>query len=293
MQHPLPPLNALRAFEAAARRLSIMAAAEELHVTPGAVSRQVQMLEETLGRELFIRGHRQISLTPWGMEYYKTISKAMMDIREATARLTMHDGREELKVRAYTTFAMRWLIPRLSSFHESNTGVQVSLMASLDPVDFDKEDIHAAIRLGSGSWPNATSYRLVTNILVPVCSPKLAKSVRKPADLSKQVLLHSIARPDDWAIWLEQGAGIKTVDPHRGMTYQSSAMAYAAALEGQGFAIAQKFLVEDELACGKLATPFHQTVDMGDFTYYLLVPKSRKESKSLALFRKWLLAELA
>src|SRR5690606_302826 len=143
------------------------------------------------------RGHRQISLTPWGQEYYQAVSKALADIRDATARLTIHDDREELKVRAYTTFAMRWLIPRLSGFHESNTGVQVSLMASLDPVDFDKEDIHAAIRLGSGSWPNATSYRLVTNILVPVCSPKLSKSVHTPADLSKQVLLHSIARPED------------------------------------------------------------------------------------------------
>jgi len=287
----LPPLNALRAFEAAARRLSITAAAEELHVTPGAVSRQIRGLEETLGRQLFIRGHRQISLTAAGAEYFKAVAKAVMDLREATARLTVGDGRQKLKVRAYTTFAMRWLIPRLSGFHAANVGVEVLLTASLDPVDFDQEDIDAAIRLGPGTWPNVTAYRLVPNVLVPVCSPGLAKKVRKPADLAGQVLLHSIARPDDWGIWLRQGAGVKAVDPRSGMTYQSSAMAYAAALEGQGFAIAQQFLVEDDLASGKLVAPFRQRVDMGDFTYYLLTPKSRKESKSMAIFRKWLLSE--
>lgn len=287
----LPPLNAIRAFEVVARRLSITIAAEELHVTPGAVSRQIRTLEDALGIALLVRGHRQIALTRAGEEYYRAVTKSMDVLREATVRLTRRTRRTQLKVRAYTTFAMRWLIPRLSSFHAANSGIEVLLTASLDPVDFRREDIDGAIRLGDGKWSGANAHRLVSNILVPVCSPTVAKKVRKPADLQRQVLLHSIARPDDWACWLAAAKVDGEVDARSGMTYQSSAMAYAAALEGQGFAIAQRFLVEDDLGSGKLVAPFRKAVDMGDFTYYLVTPADRTESASMATFRKWLLAQ--
>nr|WP_315594004.1 transcriptional regulator GcvA [uncultured Cupriavidus sp.] len=287
----LPPLNAIRAFEVVARRLSITIAAEELHVTPGAVSRQIRTLEDALGIALLVRGHRQIALTRAGEEYYRAVTKSMDVLREATVRLTRRTRRTQLKVRAYTTFAMRWLIPRLSSFHAANSGIEVLLTASLDPVDFRREDIDGAIRLGDGKWSGANAHRLVSNILVPVCSPTVAKKVRKPADLQRQVLLHSIARPDDWACWLAAAKVDGEVDARSGMTYQSSAMAYAAALEGQGFAIAQRFLVEDDLGSGKLVAPFRKAVDMGDFTYYLVTPADRSESASMATFRKWLLAQ--
>lgn len=288
---PLPPLNAVRAFEAVARRLSITIAATELHVTPGAVSRQIRTLEDALGIQLLVRGHRQITLTRAGEDYYRAVTKAMDGLREATVRLTRRTRRTQLKVRAYTTFAMRWLIPRLSSFHAANAGIEVLLTASLDEVDFRREDIDGAIRLGDGKWSGANAYRLVPNILLPVCSPALAKQVRKPADLQRQVLLHSIARPEDWGFWLASTGADKLVDARSGMTYQSSAMAYMAALEGQGFAIAQRFLVEDDLTSGKLVAPFRQAVDMGDFTYYLLTPADRAESTSMATFRAWLLAQ--
>ncbi|MGO4765664.1 transcriptional regulator GcvA [Cupriavidus sp. 2KB_3] len=287
----LPPLNAVRAFEAVARRLSITIAATELHVTPGAVSRQIRTLEDALGIQLLVRGHRQITLTRAGEDYYRAVTKAMDGLREATVRLTRRTRRTQLKVRAYTTFAMRWLIPRLSSFHAANAGIEVLLTASLDEVDFRREDIDGAIRLGDGKWSGANAYRLVPNILLPVCSPALAKQVRKPADLQRQVLLHSIARPEDWGFWLASTGADKLVDARSGMTYQSSAMAYMAALEGQGFAIAQRFLVEDDLTSGKLVAPFRQAVDMGDFTYYLLTPVDRAESTSMATFRAWLLAQ--
>lgn len=289
----LPPLNALRAFEAVARRLSITVAAAELHVTAGAVSRQVRTLEDALGVQLLVRGHRQITLTRAGEDYYRAVTRSMDGLREATQRITRRSRRTQLKVRAYTTFAMRWLIPRLSSFHAANAGIEVLLTASLDPVDFRREDIDGAIRLGDGKWNGANAYRLVSNILVPVCSPALGKTVRKAADLQRQVLLHSIARPEDWACWLASAGVARQVDARSGMTYQSSAMAYAAALEGQGFAIAQRFLVEDDLAAGRLVAPFRQVVDMGDFTYYLITPADRDESPSMATFRKWLLAQFA
>lgn len=290
----LPPLNAVRAFEAVARHLSITLAAEELHVTPGAVSRQVQVLEEYLGVALLKRGHRQVTLTRQGAAYQSSASRAIELLRTASGRLRK-SARKQLKVRAYTTFAMRWLIPRLSGFHAAHPDIQVLLTASLEDADFKRDDLDGAIRLGDGKWPGSVAHRLVSNILVPVASPTLLKTrlpLRKPADLAHHTLLHSIARPDDWGRWLEEAGAGSSVDGYSGMTYESSAMANAAAVEGQGLAIAQLFLVEADLASGKLKRPFARSVDMGDFTYYLLVPVHRPESDEMRQFRLWLLEHL-
>lgn len=290
----LPPLNAIRAFEAAARHLSITLAADELNVTPGAVSRQIKGLEDALGLQLLKRGHRQIALTRQGSDYFRAVTKALETLREATRRLKRRSQRQPLKIRAYTTFAMRWLIPRLSGFHAAHPGIEVLLKASLDPVDFRKEDIDGAIRLGDGQWPGARSVRLVDNILAPVASPALLKAgprLKRPADLAQHTLLHTIARPDDWARWLEAAGAADQVDARAGMTYESSAMGYAAAVEGQGIAMAQLFLVEKDLAEGRLVLPFRKTVDMGDYTYYLLTPAHREETAHMRSFRLWLLEQ--
>ena len=290
----LPPLNAIRAFEAAARHLSITLAADELNVTPGAVSRQIKGLEDALGLQLLRRGHRQIALTRQGSDYYRAVTKALETLREATRRLKRRGQRQPLKIRAYTTFAMRWLIPRLSGFHVAHPGIEVLLKASLEPVDFRKEDIDGAIRLGDGQWPGAHSVRLVDNILAPVASPGLLKTgprLRRPADLAHHTLLHSIARPDDWARWLEAAGAADKVDARAGMTYESSAMGYAAAVEGQGVAMAQLFLVEKGLEAGRLVLPFRQTLDMGDHTYYLLTPAHREKTAHMRTFRIWLLEQ--
>jgi LysR family glycine cleavage system transcriptional activator len=292
----LPPLNAMRAFDAAARHLSITLAAEELHVTAGAVSRQIKSLEDTLGLPLFTRGHREIALTRQGADYHRAVGAAFDALREATRRLTRSRQRKQLKIRAYTTFAMRWLIPRLSGFHAAHPRIEVLLTASLEPVDFRKEDIDAAIRLGDGHWPGANVHRLAPNVLVPVASPALLAAgpkLKKPADLAHHTLLHSIARPEDWRYWLEAaGVASHQVDARTGMTYESSVMAYAAAIEGQGVAIAQLFLVAKDLADGRLVMPFKKSVDMGDFTYYLLTPSHREESATMKTFRLWLLDQV-
>jgi len=290
----LPPLNSIKAFEAAARHLSIANAADELNVTAGAVSRQVMALEESLGVQLLKRGHRQITLTRQGADYFRAVTKAMDDLKKATQRLRKRGQRKQLKIRAYTTFAMRWLIPRLSGFHAANPEIEVLLTASLEPVDFRKEDIDGAIRLGDGKWPGANSVRLTPNVLVPVSSAALLKKrpLRRAVDLRNHNLLHSIARPDDWAHWLNAQKGGDEVDARAGMTYESSAMALAAAAEGQGVAIAQQFLVEADLKEGRLVAPFKQTVDMGDFTYYLLTAGHRDESEHMKKFRLWLLEQL-
>ncbi|MBC5768198.1 transcriptional regulator GcvA [Ramlibacter albus] len=291
----LPPLNAVRAFEAVARHLSITVAAQELHVTPGAVSRQVQVLEEYLGHELLHRGHRQVTLTRKGADYYRAATKALDLLRGASSR-ARKTPRRQLKIRAYTTFAMRWLVPRLSGFHAQHPDIEVLLTTSLEPVDFKRDDLDGAIRLGDGKWKGAVAHRLVSNILIPVASPGLVKAgppLRKPADLARHTLLHSIARPDDWAYWLEAAGVADLIDAHSGMTYESSAIAYAAAAEGQGVAIAQQFLVEADIASGKLKRLFRQSVDMGDFTYYLLTPSHRPESAPMTQFRLWLLEHLS
>lgn len=287
----LPPLNAIRAFEAAARHLSVTAAADELSVTPGAVSRQIKSLESSLGLQLLTRGHRQIALTRQGNEYYRAITLALDALRTATRKLKRRGQRKQLKIRAYTTFAMRWLIPRLSGFHQAHPDIEVLLKASLEPVDFRKEDIDAAIRLGDGTWPRTNCYRLVSNVLAPVASPHLiaTTTLKRPADLAHHTLLHSIARLDDWMFWLEAAGIGDALDGRAGMTYESSAMTYAAAVEGQGVAMAQLFLVEKDLRDGRLVQPFKQIVDMGDYTYYLLTPNHRPESASMTKFRLWML----
>jgi LysR family glycine cleavage system transcriptional activator len=290
----MPPLNAIRAFEATARHMSITLAAEELHVTAGAVSRQVKALEETLGLRLLERGHRQISLTRQGQQYFRAVTKAFDDLRDATRKLGGKARRKQLKLRAYTTFAIRWLIPRLSAFHAAHPEIEVVLKASLAPVDFSREDLDAAVRLGDGNWPGATAYRLAPNIIAPVASPALAKGpprLVRAADLGRHTLLHTVARPDDWAIWLEAAGASAQVDARSGMTFESSAMSYEAAIEGQGLAMAQLFLVRKDLDEGRLVLPFKKTVDMGGFTYYLLVPNQREETPELATFRHWLLAQ--
>jgi LysR family glycine cleavage system transcriptional activator len=287
----LPPLNSLRAFEAAARHLSVTLAAEELFVTPGAVSRRIRLLEEELGVQLFLRGHQRIALTQEGAEYHKSVGRALQDMRDATSRLNLRTRKRELRIRAYTTFSMHWLIPRLLDFHTKYPDIELSLTTSLEEVDFNREDVDGAIRLGDGHWRGAHSHWLVPNRLCPVMSAQLPRDgapLRHPNDLAKYLRLHSLARRDDWRSWLA-AAGANEVEPHAGTTFHSSAMAYAAALQGQGIAMAQQFLVEPYLRVGHLVRPFDFTLDQGAYTYYLLTPSGREERPQMRAFRQWLL----
>jgi len=290
----LPPLNPLRAFEAAGRLKSIRKAAEELSVTAGAVSRQVQILETYLGIPLFRREARAAILTAAGEQYLAEITEHLDGIREATLKLTGVRGRsrEILRVRAYITFAMKWLIPRLSSFHDANPSTEVRITASLEAVDFEHEDVDCAIRLGDGNWPDCEVDRLVSNELIPVCTPDYRREakLKNPSDLAGRTLLHSLARPDDWMHWLN-AAGLTGIDSFAGLKYQSSVMVYQAAIEGQGVAIAQKFLVEDDLRRRRLVQPFAITCDRGNYTYYLIYPKNRLRNPSFRTFRQWLVEQ--
>ena len=287
---PLPPLNPLRMFEAAGRLLSISKAAEELCVTPAAVSKQIRVLEEFLDLQLFLREHGGLSLTPAGAKYLSDITPILMALRETTnAAMGGSHRRRVLRIRSPATFAVRWLIPRLAGFHQLHPGIDVQLTASAAPLDFSREDIDAGIELGDGKWPKLIVQRLVPNELVPVIAPREGAAIpREPQDLASETLLHSLARIDDWALWL-RAAGAPGVNPYQGMKYETSLLSYQAAVEGHGVALAQKALVEKDLAEGRLVAPFILALDRGEYTYYFATPREREESVELAAFRIWLM----
>lgn len=286
----LPPLNPLRAFEAAGRLQSIRRAAEELLVTPGAVSRQVQSLEAWLGTKLFRRQAREVVLTAEGERYLAAISPHLEGLREATQLLTGRRHAEILRIRAYTTIAMKWLIPRLGSY--DSEGTEVRLTTSNEAVDFERENVDGAIRLGDGKWPGVEADRLMANILVPLCSPDFARRHRitQVQDLAGLPLLHSFVRPDDWRFWLDS-AGARGIDPYAGSKFASSTLAYQASLEGLGLMMAQRALFLEDLRSGRLVQPLAHVQDQGDFTYYFVYPRARLRSAGFRRFRSWLLRQ--
>ncbi|MEI2418428.1 transcriptional regulator GcvA [Orrella sp. JC864] len=284
----LPPLNALRAFDAAGRTGSINGAAAELCVTPAAISRQIRLLETHLGLRLFYRQHRGIVLTESGRQYHADVARLFAGLRRATAGLTGRPERKVFHLRAPHSVAMRWLLPRLASFHLEHPGIDVQLNTSVQPPDFEREDLDAGICMGDGHWKGLESHKVMRNELVPVCAPDKLSRLREPADLAHETLLHTLARPDYWQIWL-RAAGVEHIDLMRGLRYESSALAYEAALAGYGVVIAQKALVEKELQEGTLVMPFELVVDLGAHSYYFVLPPPtyKRHTPELAQFRRW------
>lgn len=289
-----PPLNPIRAFETAARHLSFTVAAEELGITQIAVSRQVRVLEEYLEVSLFERSHRSIRLTAEGARLFPAASRALDEINAAVASLSMRGRRDILLVQTYSTFAQRWLIPRLWRFHQRLPTVEIRLSASVAPVDFERGQIHAAIQRRSALMERCDADLLAPVELLPVCSPSLIDHGNKSslADLlTRQTLLHSLARPHDWKLWLSS-AGLKNIDPNHGMKFENSILAYEAALQGIGVAMGVRVLVEQYLHSGSMIAPFGPALPLDD-GYYLLIPRGRKRSPALGHFRDWLLEEAA
>lgn len=286
------PLNAVRAFEVAARHMSFTGAAEELNVTQVAVSRQIRSLEDYLEIPLFERRHRTITLTEEGARLFPAITQAIEDIDRAVSSVSMRGKRNVLLVQSYTTFGHRWLIPRLSRFHKQFPNIDIRLTASTQPVNFERQNLHAVIRTGNGEFENCDCDFLAPLELVPVCSPGLAKSWTRQESvetLRRQTLLHSLARPNDWAMWLSS-AGVKDVDPGRGLKFENSVLAYEAALQGIGVAMGVRVLVDQFLRLGSLVAPFEHVLPL-DTGYYLVIPRGRPMSVALRDFRRWLLEE--
>jgi LysR family glycine cleavage system transcriptional activator len=258
------------------------------------VSRQVRVLEDYLEVALFERSHRSIRLTPEGARLFPATNRALDEINEAVAGLSMRGRRDVLVVQTYTTFAQRWLIPRLWRFHERLPNIEIRLSASVAPVDFERGQIHAAIQRRSALMERCDIDFLAPVELLPVCTPALAEDWNEASRaemLARHSLLHSLARPNDWKLWLSS-AGLMQIDPTRGMKFENSVLAYEAALQGIGVAIGIRVLVEQYLRSGSLVAPFGPPLALDD-GYYLLIPRGRQQPPALRRFRDWLLEEAA
>ena len=290
MRPRLPPLNALKAFEAAARHESFTRAAEELFVTQGAVSHQVKALEQELGLKLFNRERQRLVITEAGRDYLNVVRDAFDRIAVGTEQLLHRQNAGVLTVSTSPDFAAKWLVHRLGRFAEQHSSIVLKLSASLQHVDFAREDFDLAVRHGDGQWPGLHVTRLCEEELFPVCSPALARAMRTPQDLKKHTLLH-IDERRDWGAWLEK-AGAGGVDFARGPVFNQASMALDAAVDGQGVALARSALAAWDLGAGRLVRPFAASLKL-PYSYWIVCPKPTASLPKIATFREWLLAEAA
>lgn len=288
----LPPMNTLRAFEAAARHLSFTQAAEELHVTQAAVSHQIRTLEEALGVRLFRRLNRAIRLTEEGQEFVSEVRKALSHLTTAVEKLAAPDAGGPLTVSVLPSFASKWLVPRLGRFRERHPQINVRVSPSIHLTDFQRDDVDVCIRYGKGRYEGLHSVRMMTEDIFPVCSPALLSgpnALRSPEDLRHHTLLHDDAHVD-WAMWLLV-AGVQDINPTQGPFFTDSGMVIQAAVEGQGVALARGALAADDIAAGRLVKPFDIVIPT-EYAYYVVCPKATAHHPKIAAFRDWLLAEM-
>ena len=292
MTRRLPPLNAVRAFEASARHASFTRAAAELFVTQGAISRHVAALEKWLGIKLFTRTQRGIELTPKGSVYFRTLRGALDQIDFGTRQLQQTPDEKTLRLKLPPTFAIRWLVPRLARFLAADRHIDVQITTSHQQVDFDREDVDAAIHSGVSPPPGAASRRLFGEILLPVCSPALLRGgarLARPADLAHHVLLCSLHRPQDWPTWLA-AAGLDSIDGNGGLKFENSALSYQAAIEGVGVVVAQRAFVEEDLRVGRLVAPFTLRASTTG-AYYIAYRSERAKPARIQRFEDWIVRE--
>ena len=289
----LPPMNTLRAFEAAARYLSFTLAAEELHVTQAAVSHQIKVLEQALGVRLFRRLNRAIRLTEEGQEFVSEVRMALNHLAVAVEKLTAPDAGGPLTVSVLPSFASKWLVPRLGRFRDKHPEIDVRIDPSNSLTDFRRDDVDLVVRYGQGEYEGLHSVRLMTEDIFPVCSPALLEgpnALSRPEDLRRHTLLHDDAYVD-WAMWLLV-AGVKGIGPRQGPFFTDSAMVVQAAVEGQGVALARGALAAGDIAAGRLVKPFDIAIPT-KYAYYVLSPKATSRHPKIAAFREWLLEEAA
>lgn len=285
----LPPLNALKAFEAAARHLSFTRAAEQLYVTQAAVSHQVKALEEFLGVQLFLRRNRSLLLTPEGQTYYLELKEIFDHIMQATDKVRYASQRGSLTISLPPSFAILWFVPRLNRFREAYPDIDVRIRA-VDEVDGSlTEDVDVAIYYGAGKWPGLKAYKLHNEYLIPVCSPNLLKShipLREPRDLLNHTLLHDETR-NAWKDWFKL-VGIDKNKGDNGPIFSHSNLALKAAVYGQGVALANNVLVKPEIDAGHLIQIFPDALPR-EKSFYLVCRESQAEVGKIATFRQWIL----
>ncbi len=292
------PLNALRAFEAAARHLSFVKAADELHVTPAAISHQVKSLEDFLGVQLFRRLPRGLLLNDAGQLFLPELRDGFAQLDKAVERVRESDARGPLMISVAPAFAAKWLVPRLERFSAAHPDIDVRISARLAVIDFQRDAFDAAIRLGRGNYPGLESTKLFDESVTPLCSPRLLEGefpLRRPEDLQHHLLLHDDSLEFDaaapkWSSWLK-AAGIKDIDSTRGPHFSHPDHALQAAIDGAGVVLGWRYLATADLAAGRLIAPFDLALPL-DLGFFLVCPETHAERPKVALFRQWLLDEI-
>ena len=286
----MPSLKALRAFEACARHLSVKAAAEELCVTPGAVSQMLKSLESDLGVRLFQRAHRGIFLTEAGRDYLPPIRNALTQITEAGVRLraSMDAGRLTLSTTLF--FASHWLVPRLKAFQEAHPHIDLQVVTGKALSDFARDGVDVAIRHGLGHYRGLHSERVLAVELMAVAAPELARQYAvpvSPADLASWPQVHDAERRD-WHLWL-RAQGVDAIGPPRGPAFDDSSLLLKAVLAGHGAGLLPASLVAPDVAAGRLVK-LAEVAWPEAFAYYLVYPEARHDEQKIAAFRRWILA---
>jgi LysR family transcriptional regulator, glycine cleavage system transcriptional activator len=288
----IPSISGLRAFESAGRHMSFQAAAEELHVTPGAVSRQIQGLEEFLGGRLFHRHHQRVDLTPFGRSYFEEIQSPLKQLAAASARARGDRHADTISICSYPTVAIRWLIPRWGSLYDRHPNIDIRLTTSLSPVDFKRGEYDMAIQIApeGDKRKGLRVHKLLDVVTFPVCSPELAKKIRKPEDLNHHPLLHAAPRPRDWHHWLKD-AEFSGIDADKGLHFEGSNLVINAAIEGLGIAIGIDALIQDELESGSLVALFDFR-RLSPHPIQWVYPASKAQDPVVIAVRDWLLEEI-
>lgn len=291
MPRRLPPLNALKAFEAAARHGSFTRAAQELCVTQGAVSQQVKALETQIGVRLFSRERQGLVITAAGNQYLAVVRDAFDRLRSGTERLLEREAAGTLTLTTSPNFAAKWLVHRLGRIAEALPGIDLRISASLQHVDFAQEDFDLAVRHGDGQWPGLHVTRLCSEELFPVCSPQLLKgrgALRTPRDIARYPVLHAHGTAD-WAEWLMR-AGVDPCTVGGGVVFNQASMAIDAAIDGHGIALARTALASWDLLAGRLVRPFAQAL-AAPYAFWIVCPQWASDLPKIVAFSAWALGE--
>ena len=291
------PLNSLRAFEASARHLSFVKAAEELFVTPAAISHQVKRLEEYLGVQLFRRLPRGLLLAETGQVLLSELREVFLQLDKAMERVLERDSRGALTISVAPMFAIKWLVPRLQAFDALHPDIDLRISSSLRMIDFQRDAFDAAVRLGRGQYPGLESVQLFDESVAPMCSPRLLEatdSMLHPDDLRHHVLLHDDSMTFDpeapnWDTWLE-AAGAKQVDASRGPHFGQPDHALQAAIDGAGVVLGWRNVAAEDISAGRLVQPFGLALPLGS-GFHLVYPEAHAVRPKIVTFRDWLMEE--
>jgi LysR family transcriptional regulator, glycine cleavage system transcriptional activator len=283
----LPPLNWLRAFDAAARTLSFTEAARELNLTQAAISKQVKSLELNLRHQLFHRHARSLELTKTGEAYLPKVLDALDRLAIGTREVFGQRNSEALTVRCAVSFSVNWLAPRLPSFFQRYPDIPIRILSSVWTDPFDVEAFDLDIQYGTGQWAGLKSHRLTTECITPLCDPETVKRLRSPDDLQNERLLHVMGYQEGWGRWLV-AAGAAHTDMGQGLRVDTSLAAFALAARGAGVALGRTSLAEEELRAGRLVAPFDLNVAIEE-AFHLLVPEVANPHPHTQLFTRWIL----